>query len=219
MNAKQLKGFSPEKKTTCDKLLRAASKALLEGDAAFFLKLPPREQWRLYASFKDEALFLDIEIGNTNKDLILIGMSNGLDFTWMVKGMNLEKETFFKELKKYKILITFNGAAFDIPVLERYFKTAITLPHIDLKHCCLKLCLKGGLKEVERVLNLKRPASLYGNPSDAWRAFHASGDREYLDALLKYNEEDVLNLKPIADFCFQKLKEKLISPYIKKQGE
>ena len=52
--------------------------------------------------------------------------------------------------------------------------------------------------------SLKRPAHLYGNPIQLWKAFHVSGDREYLELLIEYNREDVENLKLIADIVYQK---------------
>ena len=57
----------------------------------------------------------------------------------------------------------------------------------------------------EKILGLKRPTHLYGNPVDAWKTFHASGDREYLELLLDYNREDVENLKRIMEVVYDKL--------------
>ncbi len=210
LKIEKIKGFSKKKKELCNKILTEASNALINENSKFFNKVPSKEKWRLYEDFKDQVVFLDIEIGRNNQDIILIGLFDGFESKFFVKGVNLGKEEFFKELNKYKLVISFNGSAFDIPLIERYFRTAIELPHWDIKHACLKLGLKGGLKEVEIMLNLTRPVHLYGNPSELWRTFFASKDREYLDLLIKYNEEDIVNLKPIAEFCFKELKERLI---------
>src|SRR3989344_2854276 len=209
----KVKGFSKEKKEQCNLMLKQASKALIEEDANFFLKFPLKEQWRLYEEFKEKVLFLDIEIGTSNKELTVIGMFDGFEYGSFVKGVNLERDTFFKVLERYKLLVTFNGAAFDIPIIERYFNRAIQMPHFDLKHAAASLGLKGGLKEIEIKLNLRRPSRLYGNPVELWRAFHASKDREYLDLLLNYNEEDVVNLKPLADYCVKEIKKRLLSGF------
>lgn len=206
----KIKGISTKKKQNYNLLIKQASQALVQENSHFFKKIPSKESWRLYEDFKDQAVFLDIEIGRNNKDLILIGLFDGYETKTFVKGVNLHKELFFKELAKYKLLITFNGGSFDIPIIERHFKTAIDLPHFDLKHACVRLGLTGGLKDVELMLDLKRPSHLYGNPSDLWRTFFASKDQEYLELLIKYNEEDIINLKPLAEFCFIELKEKLI---------
>ena len=86
------------------------------------------------------------------------------------------------------------------------FGIKIDKAHIDLKPLCVNLGWKGGLKEVEKTLGISRPAHLHGNPVDLWRAFHASGDREYLDLLIAYNEEDVVNLKAVMEKVYAELK-------------
>ena len=74
-----------------------------------------------------------------------------------------------------------------------------------MKPLCINLNLLGGLKEVEKQLNLRRPSHLKGNAVDLWKAFHASGDREYLDLLLDYNQEDCENLQGIMDYFVKTL--------------
>ncbi|MBI2151725.1 ribonuclease H-like domain-containing protein [Candidatus Woesearchaeota archaeon] len=199
LQAKKVKGLSVERKKELDEELRLAQRALLDNDSSFFVgKLPPKEMWRLYDYFKEEAGYLDVEV-NGRGEVILVGISNYYQTNSFVKGFNLEPKTLEEELKKYKILITFNGGAFDLPKLNKQFKLEVKVPHLDLKPLCVNLGLKGGLKEIEKQLNLKRPPHLYGNPIELWKAFHASGDKEYLDLLLDYNKEDIENLKAVAD--------------------
>ena len=199
LQAKKVIGLSLERKNDLDKELRLAQQALLENDSFFFVgKLPSKEMWRLYDYFKEEAGYLDVEI-NGRGEVILVGISNYYQTNSFVGGFNLEQKTLEKKLKKYKLLITFNGSAFDLPKLKKQFKLDIPVPHLDLKPLCLNLGLKGGLKEIEKQLNLKRPPHLYGNPVELWKAFHASGDKEYLNLLLDYNKEDIENLKAVAD--------------------
>jgi len=93
--------------------------------------------------------------------------------------------------------------------LKKQMGIVLEVPHLDLKPLCVNLGLVGGLKEVEKRLELGRPAHLYGNPIDLWKAFHASQDREYLDLLIKYNGEDIENLKSVTEFVYGKLKSKL----------
>ena len=110
-----------------------------------------------------------------------------------------------KELTKFKLLITFNGSSFDLPKLKRELGVNVIIPHIDLKPLCVNLGLVGGLKKVEKELNLRRPAHLNGNPVSLWKAFHASGDREYLELLIEYNREDIENLKGVMETVYRKL--------------
>lgn len=210
LKAGRVRGISKKAKLYFDRQVEEARKALHREEAEYFLgKLPAKERWRLYDYFREAVLFLDIETDSWGK-IILIGMSDGFDSKLMVRGVNLEKEIFLKELEKYKILVTFNGAAFDLPKIKKEFGIKIEKIHIDLKPLCVKLGWKGGLKEVEKILGIKRPAHLHGNPVDLWRAFHASGDREWLDLLIAYNEEDVVNLKSVMGQVYGKLNSLLI---------
>jgi uncharacterized protein YprB with RNaseH-like and TPR domain len=45
-----------------------------------------------------------------------------------------------------------------------------------------------------------------GDAIKLWRIFRASGDEYYLNLLVEYNEEDVINLKKISDYVIKKLK-------------
>ena len=61
-DAKQLFGFSSERKRSFDDSLIRNKAELDAGNAAYFSKkLKRREHWRLYHSFKKDAVCLDIE--------------------------------------------------------------------------------------------------------------------------------------------------------------
>ena len=199
---KDVKGISKKSKNQYNRIIQEAQQALMEDNPSYFIgKLPQKEMWRLYSEFKEDCCFLDIEIDSYGK-IVLVGISNYYNTNFFVKGVNLDQRMIEKELAKYKIIITFNGGAFDLPKLRKELQVNINLPHIDLKPLCINLNLKGGLKEVERYLNLGRPQHLYGNPVTLWRSFFASGDREYLDLLLDYNREDCENLKGVMDYVY-----------------
>ncbi len=209
LKTEKIKGISPQTKEYYNRRIKEAQQALLDDDSAYFTaKLPAKENWRLYGYFRDETGFLDIEVDSSGK-LIMIGISNYFNSNAFVRGFNLEKRLIAKELEKYKLIVTFNGSAFDLPKLKKQLGIEMKVSHIDLKSLCLNLGLKGGLKEVEKKLDLKRPAHLRGNPVELWKAFHASGDREYLDLLIGYNKEDIENLKGVMDFGYGKKSGKL----------
>jgi len=208
-NTGKVKGIPHSKKEYFNRKIREAQQALKEDNASYFLgKLPTKEMWRLYQYFKEDCCFLDIEIDSYGR-ITVVGISNYYNTNIFVQGFNLEKTLLEKELSKYKLLITFNGGAFDLPKLKKQLQLEVKMPHIDLKPLCVKLDLKGGLKEVEKMLNLKRPLHLYGNPVELWKAFHASGDREYLELLVDYNKEDIENLKGIMNFVYKRMKERI----------
>ncbi|MDO8643320.1 MAG: ribonuclease H-like domain-containing protein [Candidatus Woesearchaeota archaeon] len=211
IRAERIAGISPERKSYYDRQLRKAQEALTADDSTYFCRFPSKEQWRLYEQFKDEAGYVDVEVDSRGK-IIVIGISDYYTTHTFVRGINLEKTAIEKELEKYKIMVTFNGRSFDAPKLKKEFGIEIRVPHIDLKPLCIKLGMKGGLKEVEKQLNLQRPPHLHGNPVDLWKAFHASGDREWLDLLIAYNSEDIENLKWIMDHCYKEMEKGLRQP-------
>ncbi len=214
LNAKTISGISLKTKAYYDRKLCEAQQALREETSSYFKeRLPSTEMWRLYGYFKEEAGYLDIETDSVGK-ITVVGISTGEHTNFFVSGVNLDKDLLERELAKYKLLITFNGAVFDLSKLQKQFSINLSIPHIDLKPLCLNLGLKGGLKEIEHILNLKRPSHLYGNPIDLWKAFHASGDREYLQLLLEYNREDCENLQPIMNYGYTKLKQQTLQNYI-----
>ncbi|MBI2665462.1 ribonuclease H-like domain-containing protein [Candidatus Woesearchaeota archaeon] len=203
LHAKKVKGISPKIKLYYDRRIREAQHALLENNSSYFLgKLPSVEMWRLYHYFREEEGFLDIEVDSYGK-IVLVGISNYYDSHFFVRGANLDNNLITKELSKYKMIITFNGSSFDLPKLRKQLGVDVIIPHLDLKPLCVNLGLKGGLKQVEKELHLNRPKHLYGNPVDLWKAFHASGDRDYLALLIEYNKEDIENLKGVVEWCYR----------------
>ncbi len=203
LKTKKIKGISYTTKQYYGHKLKQAQLALYNDNLGFF-NLPQKENWRLYNYFRNQTGYLDIEVDSKGK-IILVGISNHYHTNTFVKGINLEKKHLTKELSKYKLIVTFNGSSFDLPKLKKQLNITITQPHIDLKPLCINLNLKGGLKEVEKQLNLNRPPHLKGNPVDLWKALHASGDREYLDLLIAYNNEDIENLKWVLEHVHNKL--------------
>jgi len=210
LGVSEIKGISSAKKGYYERKIIEAQEALKREESSYFInKLPAKEMWRLYEYFKEECGFLDIEVDSYGR-IVVVGISNYYQTNTFVRGANLDGQLLVQELEKYKLIITFNGGAFDLPKLKKQLGIEVKTPHIDLKPLCVKLGLKGGLKAVERKLNLKRPGHLYGNPVQLWKAFHASGDREYLELLIEYNNEDIENLKGVMNYCYKKMREELL---------
>ena len=215
---RDIKGISKKTKAFYDRKILEAKKELYEGNSAYFTdKVPTTETWRLYEFFKDEIVFLDIETSSSTSMesyLTVIGLYDGIDTKTMVKGINLNPAALKNELKKNKLIVTFNGSSFDLPYLNKKFPGLIPdIPHIDVRHLCNKAGLKGGLKEIEKQIGITRNNVIVermygGDPIKLWRMFRATGDKYYLDLLVEYNEEDVINLKKIAEYAIKKIKNK-----------
>jgi len=204
LDAENVKGLSKKRKDKFDLKLLEARRKLLQDDAEYFASLfPSNEHWRLYEQFKNEAVFLDIE-GNVS----VIGLFDGYETQTMVRGFNFDKRLLQKMISKYKLLVTFNGSSFDLPAIKRYFNFDFKIPHVDLRFVCQRIGLTGGLEQIERKLGVKRKEETFKDEIDIaflWRRWWMTGDRKYIDLLVQYNEEDIVNLKPIAEYAVKEL--------------
>jgi hypothetical protein len=213
----KIKGLSNQRKNYYDRKIREAKHNLYSLNSYYFNdKLPQSENWRLYDFFKEDAVFLDIETTGLERhdQVVVIGLFDGINMKTMVKGINLNFFALKKELSRYKLIVTFNGASFDIPFLRKRYPDLIPkMPVFDVKTACQRAGLTGGLKEIEKKLGIKRNDIIQkfygGDPVCLWRMFKATGDEYYLKLLVEYNEEDVVNLKKVAEVAIKRLRQKI----------
>ena len=189
-----------------------------EMDAAYFSDaLPKNEMWRLYAEFRDRAAFVDIETTGLSPDFSDITMVGVLDFQGyraFVRDENLED--FREAIEEYDLLVTFNGAAFDLPFIEHKLGRMFSqVAHIDLMFPLRRMGLRGGLKAIEKRLRVGRPSALSAlNGYDAvlmWRMWR-NGDKAARDTLVRYNAEDVASLPKLAEIVYDGLTDRLDVP-------
>jgi len=182
----------------------------------FANRLSPSDLWRVFESFKKDAVFLDIETSGGYQgldEITLIGLYDGRTVQTFVNGRNLDD--FEQAIASYPLVITFNGSCFDLPYLRRWFRH-ISLPpaHIDLRFLLKKLGLRGGLKAIEKQVGLSRDPSVEGmNGFDAvllWQAYQW-GDQTALERLILYNTMDILQLKPLMELSVREMKKRLLS--------
>jgi uncharacterized protein YprB with RNaseH-like and TPR domain len=178
--------------------------------------MPSREQWRLFEAFADDAAYLDIE---TSDDVVgfagisAIGVLDRHGPRLLLAGRDLH--AFPDVASDWKILVTFNGLSFDVPVLRRAFPDwEAPVCHVDLRHVLARLGHHGGLKAIERrlpMLNLARPAHLAS--IDGWDACWLyrrgrDGDREAMRTFAQYNLYDAVNLRTLAAYAYNEMVER-----------
>jgi len=101
------------------------------------------------------------------------------------------------------VLYTYNGSRFDLPFIYGSLGLDLNaiINHHDLMYDCWRCNLKGGFKAVEQQLGI--PRQLQGVTGlDAvllWQRYQYYGDQKALATLLKYNGEDVVNLKVLRE--------------------
>jgi uncharacterized protein YprB with RNaseH-like and TPR domain len=180
------------------------------------MMLPSRERWRLYPHFANECAYLDIETDGTGPycEVTAIGVLWKEQVYSFVPGYNLEDFERFAE--NIKVLVTFNGSCFDVPVLERYFRH-LRLPkaHIDLRFTARTVGLEGGLKRIENELGLHRPLHLRGldgyEAVRLWRVWRDAHDVTALRMLVEYNLYDAIQLKPLLERVYNRTRERALS--------
>ncbi len=198
---------------------RVSQRRFQRGDAAFFHRaLPSRERWRLYVDFLDSAAFLDIEttgLSSSTSMVTLVGILDSDGFTAYVRGDNLDELP--AALARYKLFVTFNGAAFDLPFLEHEFGNPnpglfAHAAHIDLRYPLRRLGFRGGLKKIERATGSGRPSVFDGIAgADAvmlWQMAN-EGEPRALETLIRYNAEDVASLPGLAELAVTELTREL----------
>lgn len=187
------------------------------GDIKYFQdRLPASDRWRMYGDFKERSVFLDIETSGDysgGDQITVIGLYDGRDVHTFVNGLNLQE--FEAAVSSYELVITFNGSSFDLPVIRKYFPN-ISLPqgHIDLKFLFNRLGYRGGLKKIEKELGIRRDSSIDGlsgyDAVQLWDAY-TWGDKDALELLIKYNSADIVNLRPLMETGYKRMKESLLA--------
>ena len=149
--------------------------------------------------------YLDIETTGFSRydcDLTIIGIAleNGRKCQVVqLLEFSLSKNRLLKALKGVNEIYTYNGSRFDLPFIEA--KLGVNLKecfkHTDLMYDCWRQNLKGGLKVVERLLGINRKLKEVDGYIAVllWYDYVNDNNQKALQALLTYNEEDVVNLR------------------------
>jgi len=194
--------------------IKKSSEHLAAKDCCFFSQcLPSAEHWRAYPLFSDSVAFVDIEttgLSQHRDKITVVGIYDGRESKVYVRDINLDE--IVEEFSKYRLLVSFNGARFDLPFIKSEFpEIEFKQLHIDLMYPLRRIGYSGGLKNIEKLLGISRSEDTEGMTGfDAvklWRQYER-GDREALDKLIKYNKEDIVNLKTIIELTFPKMVEK-----------
>ena len=178
----------------------------------FTSTLPKSEHWRAFKDFEDSVVYLDIEttgLSASYDDLTIVGMYDGHESKIFIKGDNLDE--IVSELAKYKMIISFNGLRFDVPFIQKkYPQIEFNHLHIDLMYMLKRIGLKGGLKNIEKMLGVGRSddtCQMTGfDAVRLWRHYER-GDDKALETLIQYNKEDIENLSTIIQKVYEKVVE------------
>ena len=177
-----------------------------------------RLAWRAYGAFRDHACFLDIEttgLSPKTSKVTTVCVHSRKKTKSYILGRNLEE--LKGDLEGYKYLVTFNGARFDLPFLSQALGLEFGQLHLDLVYPLRRLGYSGGLKSIECQLGVERSTEGVDG-FDAVRLWHAYrsgkavdvagrrvGGEDALELLVRYNEEDTVNLQGITEHVIGEL--------------
>jgi len=194
--------LSPRRRDTLRAATEESETRLRAGDARYFARhLPPGERWRLFGHFRDRVAFVDIEttgLSRDGDDITTIALFDGQQVRTYVRGQTIDD--FVSDIEQYAVIVTFNGACFDLPFIRRKWRIALDHPHIDLRFLLRRVGMRGGLKSCERQCGIER-GDLDGVDGYAavllWREYECTGDEAVLETLLAYNAMDTVTLEQL----------------------
>lgn len=187
---------------------------LVKNNISYFKnKLPSKEHYRLAGHGK--IAFVDIETTGLSRwtdKITMIGIYDGKNPRSYIYGQDLEDA--YERLKEFDIIVSFNGKQFDLPFIEHKSGNKYDVVHLDLRFMLKEFGFAGGLKKIEAQLGISRDEEIAGvdgfEAVRLWRKYQ-NGDKSALDKLLKYNYEDIVNLKYLLEYYLEEKKKELFS--------
>ena len=205
--------------------IKLSKEKISSGEPGYFCSgFASGDHWRIFREFRDSTAYFDIEttgLGGPGDIITTIALYDGNNIYHYVNGKNLED--FVDDIKKYKVIVSYNGKTFDIPFIENYFGISISTPHLDLRFILHSLGFSGGLKSCEKQLGIGRTGSL-GDVDGyfaviLWREYKRTGSQKALETLLAYNIADAVNLEYLMTEAYnRKLLEVPLEVELVKQG-
>ena len=190
--------FSPNKTLSVRAQIEESELALQSLNTSFFLeRLPSAHLPRVYPHVAGRIAYVDIETTGLDawSEITTIALYDGIAVHTYVRGVNLDD--FPGAIAGFPMVVTYNGARFDVPFIRRQFGIAMDMPHLDVMRPLRAHGYKGGLKLCEKLMGMKRQVPEDIDGFEAVRLWHAHrcGNRTALKKLLAYNSQDVLSLE------------------------
>ena len=215
-----LPGVPSDRRVAIDRMLDESEEALRQRNAEWFARrLPIAERWRMFPEFRDQTAYLDIETTALTPQegiVTVVGVHGGGATRAFIAFDDLEELPAY--LQKFRLLVTFNGALFDLPFLEARFPFIRFPPaHIDLRFLLRRLGITGGLKRIEKELGLGARAGVEGiaGPDAVYLWEEARrGVPGSLEKLVDYNRADAVNLEPLLEYAVQEMTRRLLPPLV-----
>ncbi len=171
--------------------------------------IPKKVKWRMIPELLGQIAYLDIETTGLSwpeNYITTIAVYDGNNTYTFIRGKNLDG--FPEFISKFPAIATYYGKCFDIPFIKNEMKIEFSQVHFDLCFLLRRLGLTGGLKGVEKSLNIFRNDLEEVDGYIAvilWHKYKRTKDPRYLETLLAYNTEDVINLEYMLYYAYNRL--------------
>ncbi len=182
-----------------------------QGNFQYFIeRIPVSEYYRIALHCPEDVLFIDIETTGSGfrfDQITVVGWSLGEEFGFYIAGE--DPEPMLNAINRAKVVVTFNGTGFDIPIIKKEFPEAnFPVCHIDLRYFARRVGLKGGQKRIEKAIGMYRDTDILemtGQQAPVLWGQHLNGDPNALGTLVRYNYADVYGMKIILDYIIGEL--------------
>ena len=210
LGASAVPGFGEARLEKAKRELEESVAALERSEPWYFgARLPSGNAFRGYGDFRDRALFIDIETTEGARRVSLIGTFDGGRLRFFGSGFDLDQ---FPEVgRAHDVWVTFNGRAFDVPILLDTFPELREhkFLHVDVRDLMFRVGLRGGLKRIEAQLGVPRPAPVMGlgglDAVSLWKTWELESNGTCLASLVLYNLCDTVNLMALADMGYNEV--------------
>lgn len=173
----------------------------LDNPHFFVATLPTALHWRMFPEFRHKIAYLDIETTGLSPGphaITTIALYDGKQVRTYVQGHNLHR--FEDDVQSFRVLVTYNGKAFDIPFIENSLNMRLNQVQLDLCHILRSLGYRGGLKGCEKQLGIARRGLEEVDGYFAvllWKEYVRRRNERALETLLCYNIYDAVNLESL----------------------
>lgn len=211
--------IGPQKKAAIESFAADATAELAAGNVRYFGDcLPSAAHWRLADTFKTKVTAIDIETTGLDPNravVTTVSVHDARGSQTLVRDRDLTADRLASIFEEIDLLLSYNGAQFDLPFLHEHFATPIDIPHLDLRYPCRRVGLTGGLKAIEQELGISRDLPDVDG-REAISLWHRAerGDDTALERLIRYNQEDTETLFPVLSAVTRMLNQQEFLPYI-----
>jgi uncharacterized protein len=147
----------------------------------------------------DLEIYLDIETG-WNRELTVFGFRSSETGVVQLVGNEITRSRVLTELPRSGKLFTYNGHCFDLSRIRAELRLDLRerFDSWDLRWICQRNGICGGQKAIERRIGIRRETEgVDGMEAMYLWERYLRGDKKALQALLRYNAEDLEGLVAI----------------------